>query len=217
LNKVNNVLSYIPGLQGAHFDTIRGGGSTKIRDCCGQSTGIVRQGFTEKAGRFQLELNLSDGLPIWGVPRIHHRVDISGIVSIDLSFESVVSMGVGRFQFNADIGLRNSRCQPEESCGFGEVNTVQTFDVFRAKAESSLCVTTFGSADSCTGALVQIVPGRVTIGFGVAYNKPSCSIGITGSAYLGAVTARAEAIFVALGVQYRRTLIYEIFPGVAGL
>jgi hypothetical protein len=217
LDKINSVFNYIPGLQGSRFDTVRVGGSTRTSDCCDPSTGIQRGGLTEKAGRFQLEINLQEGIRLWGTPRYDYTVGFGGIAELQITFELSLTTLRGRFQFNAEVGSRDRQCEPRENCIFGEVNAVQQVDLLRGTAEVKACLAIFGDQSGCAGARVVLIPGRVTFGWGVTYNKPSCGAGLGGTAYLGAVVARGEFAVTIAGSEYRAVRQITIFQGVSGL
>lgn len=216
VNRANSVFAYIPGLQGAHFEAVRVGGSTRTSDCCDQNAGIVTDGLTEKAGRGQLEFNLTDGIRIWGTPRFEDAFGIGGIAEVQITFEVSLTTLRGVFQINVEFGSRDRRCEPRESCIFAEANAVQQVDLFRGTAELKVCTAIFGVVD-CTGARLVIIPGRVTFGWGLTYNKPSCNSGVGGTAYLGAVVARGEFVVTAGGAEYRVVRQITIFQGVSGL
>jgi hypothetical protein len=217
LDKVNSVFNYIPGLQGSRFDTVRVGGSTRTSDCCDQNSGMVRDGLTEKSGRFQLEINLQEGIRLWGTPRYDETFGVGGVAEVSITFEVSLTTLRGRFQFNAEVGSRDKQCEPRESCIFGELNAVQQVDLLRGTAELKACLAVFGNDVDCAGARVVIIPGRVTFGFGITYNKPSCGAGLGGTAYIGAVVARGEFSITVGGSEYRLVRQITIFQGVSGL
>lgn len=216
VNRANSVFAYIPGLQGAYFETVRVGGSTRTSDCCDRTNGIQVGGLTEKSGRGQLEFNLTDGIRVWGTPRFEEAAGLGGIAEVQLTFEVSLTTLRGVFQINVEFGQRNRNCEPRESCLFAEANAVQQVDLLRGTAELKLCVAIFGDVD-CAGARVVIIPGRVTFGWGLTFNKPSCNSGPGGTAYLGAVVARGEFQITAGGTEYRIVRQITIFQGVSGL
>jgi hypothetical protein len=210
LDKINNVFSYIPGLSGIKFKEARVGVQGRAKNCCEADGGIQEMGLKEAAGTFALTAQVAN-IPIWGTPTISREIDfVVAIVSVDFQLGLVFT---SNFRINASAGIRQSACDDENDCGFGEAN-VSLDPELKTTFEAIACLETLWTSKVCGGITITPFALRANFSGALTYNKPSCSDGFSGNITIGKVTARAEFALDVPGGPQRVVIQYVVFDGI---
>jgi hypothetical protein len=202
---LNNALA--AGIASVEIDEVEANVIDKKKDCCEQSSGIIRNGIDELSGSLAVKIGLKG--KVFGPPDVHKTIGLGAGLEVNLDFELGVEISAA-VSLEGKGGKRSNTCK-NESCFFGEVN-----GGFVAGITGG--ITILGCVDTFTSRhCLQITPLQLGAEFpvkvGLAENKEECGQGPQGFVTVGALKVSAKAVLdIGLPITFQAQVSFDV-PG----
>jgi len=182
------------------------------KTCCKEDTGPIDGGEAEGSGSGQLSAHVK-GLPVGpSLPSIFKIVTIP-FTGKQLQLEIALGAYFGAdITLNGEIGVRDNQCEPDKSCGFGQVDLSFEPSIFLQGTVTG-CASIYTPLDECIGLSLQ-GGVKLAISGGVRYHKPDCMTGLNGFISFGQpvffITAKASFLGVSYSFSFQYT--FKVWP-----
>ena len=182
-------------LDGANFQT-----QNQLQNCCNQESGPIDKGKNSVQGTGQLVAHVA-GLPIGPtLPSIDQKFNIPLIGAGQIIVQVGLKLGAD-ISLNVTGGLVDNACEPDKSCGYGQVNLSVEPQVYLI-GEVVACESFFNSKEKCIGGGVK--GGiKVAVNGGIRFNSPDGCTGLQGFASI-------ERPTLFLTAQFNLPAVYEL-------